>query len=274
MVCTPGGTILDAGPAHGSSQKPPRARHGLNSPGHCDSGGKDAVSITRSNIRTRFGTPGKGAQPGDSGGSSRFSFGCMLSLAKSSPSEFLRQPHQAGTPSLFFGAGKHCDSVATAESEDIPKDKDQSAESVFLDLDLLRYSADDIDATISGLSSESHAPQHATRTPCLVLNGILKLLSPCAGAQRQQVQRLLCNPRVLLASSESFEVLNQLPALKFLILSLDGYQADAESDLWAGLPKLIGALQHVVCLDMSNCLMKDQYLQVRLCLVHEVWLAS
>eukprot|EP00955_Chlamydomonas_euryale_P104768 365592-Chlamydomonas_euryale.AAC.16 len=102
-----------------------------------------------------------------------------------------------------------------------------------------------------------------------------------AGTQCEQVQRLLCNPRVLSASPESLAVLSRMPQLRFLILSLDGYEHGSgpdgdgdggseerlpgdlpRDDVWAGLSSLVGVLRHVVCLDMSNCSIDDGHLGI------------
>ena len=62
------------------------------------------------------------------------------------------------------------------------------------------------------------------------------------------------------------------PCLSFLTLSLDGYQpcsssssgSGVDEDLWDGLPRLMAALGHVVCLDVSECRMQDCNLQVNI----------
>ena len=62
------------------------------------------------------------------------------------------------------------------------------------------------------------------------------------------------------------QALSRCSSLSFLTLSLDGFEYDnnmEDSDLWAGLERLMAALAHVVCLDISECLMKDQNLHVR-----------
>ena len=65
------------------------------------------------------------------------------------------------------------------------------------------------------------------------------------------------------------QVLSSCSSLSFLTLSLDGFSHDAHAgsktaaDLWEGLHQLTAALSHVVCLDVSECLMQDRNLQVR-----------
>lgn len=94
------------------------------------------------------------------------------------------------------------------------------------------------------------------------------------------MQRLLCSPSILCASADSLNTLAACTNLSFLILSLDapsqactGPSAQEgrgmPADLWLGLEKLMAALPHVVCLDVSNCLMQDRHLQVSCS--REVW---
>ena len=94
------------------------------------------------------------------------------------------------------------------------------------------------------------------------------------------MQRLLCSPSILCASADSLTTLAACTNLSFLILSLDAPSQACTgpaaqegrgmpADLWLGLEKLMAALPHVVCLDVSNCLMQDRHLQVGCS--REVW---
>jgi len=86
-------------------------------------------------------------------------------------------------------------------------------------------------------------------------------------AKRIAVQRLLCNPEILGAGKDCFAALQQCSSLGFLILSLQGYPGARTAGLfgppdnWPGLGDLTNCLQHLVCLDISNCLMQDSHLQ-------------
>ena len=62
------------------------------------------------------------------------------------------------------------------------------------------------------------------------------------------------------------KALSSCSSLSFLTLSLDGMGdigKGGDNDLWLGLERLMAVLTHVVCLDISECLMKDRNLEVR-----------
>lgn len=66
---------------------------------------------------------------------------------------------------------------------------------------------------------------------------------------------------------QAMQTLARCSSLSFLTLSLDGFSdvndgAEQDGDLWAGLERLTAVLSCVVCLDVSECRMKDQNLNV------------
>jgi hypothetical protein len=63
---------------------------------------------------------------------------------------------------------------------------------------------------------------------------------------------------------QTLQVLNSAPNLNILTLSLDGCSSSGSNDAggWVGLPRLIKAVDKIVCLDVSECLMRDSDLQV------------
>ncbi|GAX79659.1 hypothetical protein CEUSTIGMA_g7100.t1 [Chlamydomonas eustigma] len=223
------------------------------------------VSICHNNVKDLKHPGNDGAvlsQSYSSGGKFSFGKGHLNKAGKNSPNSYLRH-HQhsgggGGTPSLFVAAKKTCsnnstqflqgcDAVASNIRDDdtsLPRDSNSTEEPEFLDLDLLR--------------SKDVSPDSCRKT-------VMSLTA----LQRQQVQRLLCSTGALMMGKEALDVLSSLPALNFLILSLDscsGNQQQSEGalqehDLWPGLRDLMGVLKHVVCLDVSKCLMKDHNLE-------------
>ncbi len=211
----------------------------------------------------------------------KFSFGMGPKQAgRNSPSLVLKHSSHhsgggSGTPSLFLSAAHnrhhhHHHSGGGSPREELSDSGLRRKPAGLHDDD------DGVDDALAKDSSEGREHQGPSDhldldllhldSPSAVDAAILALTVP----QRQQVQRLLCNPIILSACSEALDALSSCPNLSFLMLSLDGFgtavspeATTTATDFWPGIMKLMSALKYVVCLDMSKCLMQDRHLQVR-----------
>lgn len=170
---------------------------------------------------------------------------------------------QQGTPSLFFmgGSKHHSNRRSSASPSKLPSCSPSSKQSASIPTqqDIVQErdlsSSNDHDEVVSALLDLEL--QFCASGP-----EIDALIGRVPEKQLTGIQRLLCNPSILMASQQTFKALSQCQSLGFLILSLHPEDNDVSSLAWdeQRLASLLKSLPSLVCLDLSDCSISDKNL--------------
>ena len=189
-----------------------------------------------------------------------FSFGGRQAGASSNSSSIHGTKHSQGTPSLFFmgGSKHHGNRRSSASPSKIPSSSPSSTKQEARQDIQDRVEND----TVNHEDQDGNTLLDLKLQTCTTGSEVDEIIASISDKQLRGVQRLLCNPSILLASQKSLQALSQCTLLGFLILSLPK-DCESSNPAWDVmlLTQLMASLPNLVCLDLSDCSISDENLR-------------